>query len=134
VSKKVEDKMAKVRAARKPPKYSSIHPDVKKLPDDHPGSLKTVKKWEKHNKERVKDLKAQIRKMEKSKDKSILERELNNREGYIKNIKRYLDTSIWLDLFYGLNQEHKTKYKTIVHAYDNEGYIKRGMPDTPSVG
>ena len=118
------DKMAKVRAAKKPPAYKNIHEDVKALPDDHTLSVKNVKEWEKHNKERVKELKYKIRRMDKGKDKTLLERELGNREVYIMNIARYLDTSVWLDLFYGKDQEHKSKWRTIAYAYDSEGYIK----------
>ena len=118
------DKMAKVRAAKKPPAYKNIHPDVKALPDDDTLSVKNVKEWEKHNKERVKELKYKIRRMDKGKEKTLLERELGNREVYIMNIARYLDTSVWLDLFYGKDQEHKSKWRTIAYAYDSEGFIK----------
>ena len=120
----VEDKMAKARAARKPPKYKNIHEDVKELSDDHTLSVKNVKEWEQHNKERVKELKYKIRRMDKCKDRTLLERELQNRETFLKNIVRYFDTSIWLDLFYGKDQQHKTKWKTLAYAYDDEGYIK----------
>ena len=118
------DKMAKVRAAKKPPAYKNIHEDVKNLPDDNTLSVKNVKEWEKHNKERVKELKYKIRRMDKGKEKILLERELGNREVYIMNIARYLDTSVWLDLFYGKDQEHKSKWRTIAYAYDSEGFIK----------
>ena len=118
------DKMAKVRAAKKPPAYKNIHEDVKALPDDDTLSVKNVKEWEKHNKERVKELKYKIRRMDKGRDKSLLERELQNREVFLMNIATYLDTSTWLDLFYGKDQEHKTKWRTIAYAYDDEGYIK----------
>ena len=118
------DKMAKVRAAKKPPTYKNIHEDVKALPDDNKLSVKNVKEWEKHNKERVKELKYKIRRMDKGKDKTLLERELGNREVFLMNIARYLETSIWLDLFNGKDQEHKTKWRTIAYAYDDEGYIK----------
>ena len=118
------DKMAKVRAAKKPPAYKNIHEDVKSLPDDATLSLKNVKEWEKHNKERVKELKYKIRRMDKSKDKNLLERELQNRDVFLANIVRYFDTSVWLDLFYGKDQEHKTRWKTTAYAYDDEGYIK----------
>ena len=118
------DKMAKVRAAKKPPAYKNIHEDVKSLPDDDTLSVKNVKEWEKHNKERVKELKYRIRRMDKGKEKSLLEREVENRSVYIMNIARYLDTSVWLDLFYGKDQEHKTKWRTIAYAYDDDGYIK----------
>ena len=118
------DKMAKVRAAKKPPAYKNIHEDVKDLPDDNTLSVKNVKEWEKHNKECVKELKYKIRRMDKGKERTLLERELGNREVYIMNIARYLDTSVWLDMFYGKDQEHKTKWRTLAYAYDDEGYIK----------
>jgi hypothetical protein len=118
------DKMAKVRAAKKPPAYKNIHEDVKNLPDDNTLSVKNVKEWEQHNKERVKAVKYKIRRMDKGKEKTLLERELGNREVYLANIARYLDTSVWLDLFYGKDQEHKTKWRTLANAYDSEGFIK----------
>ena len=118
------DKMAKVRAAKKPPAYKNIHEDVKALDDDATLSVKNVKECEKHNKERVKELKYRIRRMDKGKDQNILIRELHNREVYLMNIARYFDTSVWLDLFYGKDQEHKTTYRTLAYAYDEEGYVK----------
>jgi len=120
----VEDRMAKARAAKKPAAYKNIHPDVKNLPDDNTLSLKNVKDWQKHNKERVADLKYKIRRMDKGKDKTLLEREVENRSVYLANILRYFDTSTWLDLFYGKDQEHKTRFRTSAYAYDEEGYIK----------
>ena len=116
--------MAKVRAAKKPHAYKNIHEDVKNLPDDNTLSVKNVKEWEQHNKERVKALKYKIRRMDKGKEKTLLEREVGNRSVYIMNIARYLDTSVWLDLFYGKDQEHKTKWRTMAYAYDENGYIK----------
>ena len=120
----VEDRMAKARAARKPPKYKNIHEDVKNLPDDNTLSVKSVKEWEKHNKDRVKELKYKIRRMDKSKEKTLFERELGNRETFLANIVRYFDTSVWLDLFYGKDQQHKTTWRTLAYAYDDEGLIK----------
>ena len=119
-----EDRMAKARAAKKPPQYKNIHEDVKSLPDDSTLSVKNVKEWEKHNKERVKELKYKIRRMSKSKEQSTMIREVQNRTVYLANITRYFDTSTWTDLFYGKDQEHKTKWRTIAYAYDEKGYIK----------
>ena len=118
-----KDRMAKARAAKKPPTYKNIHEDVKALDDDNYLSVKNVKEWEKHNKERVKELKPLIRKTS-GKEERDLKRELFNREGYLKNIATYFDTSSWLDLFYGKDQEHKIRWKTIVPAYDSEGFMK----------
>ena len=118
------DRMAKARAAKKPPQYKNIHEDVKSLPDDSTLSVKNVKEWEKHNKDRVKECKYKIRRLPKGKEKYLLEREVENRQVYLANIVRYLDTSTWTDLFYGKDQEHRTKYRTLVYAYDSEGYIR----------
>ena len=119
-----EDRMAKARAAKKPPQYKNIHEDVKSLPDDSTLSVKNVKEWEKHNKDRVKECKYQIRRLPKCKEKYLLEREVENRKVYLANIVKYFDTSTWTDLFYGKNQEHRTRYRTLVYAYDSEGYIR----------
>ena len=124
-----QDKMAKARAAKKPPQYKNIHPDIKAIPDEDAGSVKTVKEWEVHNKDRVKEIKYKLRRMDKGKEMTLLERELGNREVYLANINRYWDTGEWLDLFYGKDQEHKTTYRTIAYAYDKDGYIKT----TPSI-
>ena len=124
------DKMAKARAAKKPPSYKNIHEDVKALPDDNTLSVKNVKEWEKHNKDRVKECKKLMRRMTKGKDRTLLEREVENRSVYLANIVRYFDTSVWLDLFYGKDQEHKTHYRTLAYAYDKEGYIKTNAPVT----
>ena len=124
MSTEIEDRMAKARAAKKPAAYKNIHPDVKNLPDDNTLSVKNVKEWQKHNKERVAGLKYKIRRMDKSKDKTLLEREVENRTVYLANILKYFDTSTWLDLFYGKDQEQTTRYRTLVYAYDEDGYIK----------
>ena len=124
------DKMAKARAAKKPPTYKNIHEDVKALPDDNTLSVKNVQAWEKHNKDRVKECKKQIRRMVKGKEKTLLEREVENRSVYLLNIAKYFDTSTWLNLFYGKDQEHKTRYRTLVYAYDDEGYIKTNVSIT----
>ena len=119
-----EDRMAKARAAKKPPQYKNIHEDVKSLPDDSTLSVKNVKEWEKHNKDRVKECRHQIRRLPKGKEKYLLEREVENRKVYLANIVKYFDTSTWTDLFYGKDQEHRTRYRTLVYAYDSEGYIR----------
>ena len=124
MSKEIEDKMAKVRAAKKPAAYKNIHPNVKNLSDDNTLCVKNVKEWQTHNKERVRDLMYKIRRMDAGKDKVLLEREVENRKVYLANINTYLDTSTWCDLFYGKDQEHTARYITLTYAYDKEGYIK----------
>ncbi len=118
------DKMAKVRAAKKPAEYKNVHPDVKDLDDGHPASLKNVKEWESHNKILIKELKYKWRRMDKGKEKDKVQREIRNREDYVNSIKSYLETSVWRDLFWGKDMENKTRYVTIAHAYDKDGMRK----------
>lgn len=122
------DKMAKARAAKKPPEYKNIHPEIKALDEDNYLSVKNVKEWEKHNKDRVKELKYTIRRTGKGKEQNLLIRELYNREGYLKNIATYFETGTWLDLFYGKDQEQLMRWKTTAYAYDEEGYAKIKLP------
>ena len=39
------EKMANLRAKRKPPKLSNVHPSVLELPDNHTLSYDNIKKW-----------------------------------------------------------------------------------------
>lgn len=125
------DKMAKARAAKKPPEYKNVHPDVKALDDDDYLSLKNVKEWEKHNKDRVKDLKYQIRRMDKGREQNTLMRELRDREAYLRSLVTYLESAVWLDLFYGADQENRMRWKTVAYAYDDEGYMKTNFTQEP---
>ncbi len=117
------DKMAKARAAKKPPEYKNVHPDVKALDDDDYLSLKNVKEWEKHNKDRVKDLKYQIRRADKGREKDKMARELRDREAYLRSIATYLESATWLDLFYGPDQENRMRWRIVAPAYDEDGYM-----------
>ena len=118
------DKMEKVRAAKKPPAYKNVCDYVKSLPDDHAASLKEVKKWEKHNRDVIKELKHLWRRTEKGKEKDNLQREIWNREGYLRRIVTYFETGVWLDLFWGPDMENMVAYRTKARAYDNDGYLK----------
>ena len=126
---KPADKMKKVRAAKKAPTYKNVHQDVPR-DDENYLCLKFVKEWQKHNKDRVKELKYLIRKGRGGPQKELrpLERELQNRQTYVNNLARYLDTGIWMDLFYGKDQESLMKFRTVARAYDSEGYIKTIIP------
>ena len=44
---------------------------------------------------------------------------------YVTNMERYLRTGVWMDLFYGENQEHRVQRRVIAPAYDKDGNIKR---------
>ena len=44
---------------------------------------------------------------------------------YVQNMEAYIRNGIWLDLFYGENQENKIGFRCKVMAYDENGDPKR---------
>ncbi len=113
------ERLAKARAAKGESKNLSLHKDIRNLEEDHPISPAKVKKWLKSNKEAL----AAAKKDAKT-DKKANAR-VGQLETYVTNMERYLRTGVWLNLFYGENQEHKVRRKVTTLAYDKDGNVKR---------
>tara|TARA_B100001248_G_scaffold65951_1_gene46171 strand:+ start:5132 stop:5614 length:483 start_codon:yes stop_codon:yes gene_type:complete len=113
------ERLAKARAAKGESKNLSLHKDIRNLEEDHPISPTKVKKWLKSNKEAL----AAAKKDAKT-DKKANAR-VGQLETYVTNMERYLRTGVWLDLFYGENQEHRVRRKVTTLAYDKDGNVKR---------
>ena len=110
-------RLAAARAKKGEPKYSQYNQWVVNLPDDHKLSFNKVRSWIKTNKAKLPALKKAVRLKERG---SIAK--LAIVEGYISNMEGYLRHGIWLDLFYGEDQEHSTGWvKRQVARYDMEG-------------
>ena len=110
------DRLAAARAKKGEPKYSQYNQRVVNLPDDHKLSFKKVRSWIKTNKAKLPLLKKAVRQKERG---SIAK--LAIVEGYISNMEGYLRHGIWLELFYGEDQEHSTGWvKRHVARYDME--------------
>ena len=107
-------RLAAARAKKGEPKYSQYNQKVVNLHDDHKLSFKKVRSWIKTNKEKLPLLKKAVRLKERG---SIAK--LAIVEGYISNMESYLRNGLWLDLFYGEDQEHTTGwYRRHVARYD----------------
>ena len=113
------ERLAKARAAKGESKNLSLHKDIRNLEEDHPISPIKVKRWLKSNKEAL----AAAKKDAKT-DKKVNAR-VCQLETYVTNMERYLRTGVWLDLFYGENQEHKVRRRVTTLAYDKDGNVKR---------
>ena len=96
-------RLAAARLKKGEPKYSQYDSKVVNLPEDHKLSFKKVRSWIKSNKEKLPLLKKAVRQKERG---SIAKLAIT--EGYISNMESYLRNGIWLDLFYGEDQEHST--------------------------
>ena len=107
-------RLAAARAKKGEPKYSQYDCSVVNLPDDHKLSFKKVRSWIKTNKAKLPLLKKAVRQKERG---SIAKLAIT--EGYISNMESYLRTGLWLDLFYGEDQEHSTGwYRRHIARYD----------------
>ena len=107
-------RLAAARAKKGEPKYSQYNQKVVNLPDDHKLSFKKVRSWIKTNKEKLPLLKKAVRQKERG---SIAKLAIT--EGYISNMESYLRNGLWLDLFYGEDQEYSTGwFRRHVARYD----------------
>ena len=116
------ERLAKARENRGPSTNKLIAENVRNLPDDNPLSLKNVRPWLKENKE----LLASIRSFKDSKDPN--ERATYQKtETYVSNIESYLRHGVWVDMFYGSQQQHRIKYRVSLKgmAYYADGTPKR---------
>jgi hypothetical protein len=116
------DRLAKARENRGPSTNKLIAESVRNLPDEDKLSLKNVRPWLKENKE----LLASMRSFKDSKDSK--ERGSYQRvETYVSNIESYLRNGVWVDLFYGPQQQNKIKQRVMLNgmAYYANGKPKR---------
>ena len=112
----VRQKMAKLRAMRKPPKLTNVHHTVKALPDDNTLSYVNVKKWIKTQEGVVKSARITERSRsgdisQKDKDKAMRTR--MGAQSYIRSIKNYISTGDWSTMYYGEFEEHLMQWRTV---------------------
>ena len=121
LSKKEKDKerMAELRAKKKPPKLASVHSSVVELPDDHMLSYKKIKKWIESQEGKARSA-GQTERSKSSemrqKKRDAAMRERMDAQGYVRAMKRYLRTGDWDNIYYGEHEQNLTKWKVIAPA------------------
>ena len=118
---KVKERMAALRAKRKPPKLKGVHPSVLELPDDNTFSHKNIKKWI----ETQQGIAKAAGMIERSRNRDVPQKERDKKmreryaaEGYIRAMQRYLRTGDWDNMYFGEYEEHLTKWKIVAPAGD----------------
>lgn len=116
------ERLAKARENRGPSTNKLIAESVRNLPDEDTLSLKNVRPWLKENKE----LLASMRTFKDSKD-SKDRMSYQKVETYVSNIESYLRHGVWVDIFYGSQQQNKIKQRVMLNgmAYYANGKPKR---------
>ena len=113
---KVKQRMAALRAKRKPPKLANVHHTVKSLPDDNTLSYVNVKNWIKSQEGIVKSARLTERSRnadisQKDKDKAMRTR--IGAQAYIRSIKNYITTGDWSTMYYGEFEDQLMQWVTV---------------------
>ena len=120
------ERLAKAREARaaKNPDYgkTNIHESLRNLPDEHQLSPVRVKKWIKVQQDYAKSERAAVRQKVKGADAKLADH-----EGYIRNMQKYLRDGVWVDMFYGEQQQGKIRNRCVAMAYYWYG-PRKGQP------
>ena len=118
---KVKERMAALRAKRKPPKLKGVHPSILALPDDNTFSHKNIKKWI----ETQQGIAKAAGMIERSRNRDVPQKERDKKmreryaaEGYIRAMQRYLRTGDWDNMYFGEYEDHLTKWKVLAPAGD----------------
>lgn len=114
------ERLAKAREARGHDGSASVHPILLEMDEDSPIHWKKVKQWIKEISEELRS-KKNLRLSKESKERQ----EYQILEVYLGNMKRYLESSVWLDHRYGRQRESKTKIFVTTVAYYPNGRPKR---------
>jgi len=117
----VKERMAALRAKRKPAKLKGVHPSILELPDDNTFSYKNIKKWI----ETQQGIARAAGMVERSRNRDMPQKKRDEQmrkryaaEGYIRSMQRYLRTGDWDNLYFGEYEEHLTKWKVIAPTGD----------------
>ena len=117
----VKERMAALRAKRKPPKLKGVHPSGLELHDDNTFSHKNIKKWI----ETQQGIAKAAGMIERSRNRDVPQKERDKKmreryaaEGYIRAMQRYLRTGDWDNMYFGEYEDHLTKWTVIAPAGD----------------
>jgi len=122
----LRDQLTKARSKKKTAEYKNVHPSVLVKPDDDSLSLKSVKKWIKHNKEKASAYLTNSRRRGATPKQSIIDKiHSENVKAYIRFMEYYLKSGDWISNFMGADEEMKTQWKCVAMAYHADGTPKR---------
>ena len=122
----LRDQLTKARKKKAPAEYKNIYPTVLAKPDDDPLSVKSIKKWIKHNKEKASAYLTNSRRRGATPKQSIIDKiRSENVKAYIRFMEHYLRTGDWVSNYMGADEEMKTQWKCVAMAYHADGTPKR---------
>jgi len=125
---KLRERLAEMRAKKKPAEYKNVAKSVLNLPDDDKYSFKNVKEWIRHSK----DLVSEYTKVARSRtttpqDKQKASNAADHKKVYIRELEYYLKSGDYISYFSGQEESNKVSPRCIAMAYHADGTPKRSV-------
>ena len=123
---KMRDRLAAMRAKKKPADYKNIAKSVLNLPDDDKYSFKNVKEWIKHSKDLVSEYNKTARsRATTSQESQKASNAADHKKVYIRELENYLKTGDFISYFSGQDENQKVIPRCIAMSYYADGTPKR---------
>mgnify|MGYP006100902893 CR=1 FL=1 len=123
---KLRDRLAVMRANKKPAEYKNIAKSVLALPDDDKYSFKNVKVWIRKSKDLVAEYNKTARSIRfTSQEKQKASAAAEHKKAYIRYCEYYLKTGDWVAVFSGEDETNKVIPKCVAMAFYPDGTPKR---------
>tara|TARA_B100001564_G_scaffold352847_1_gene360882 strand:- start:791 stop:1390 length:600 start_codon:yes stop_codon:yes gene_type:complete len=123
---KLKERLAAMRAKKKPAEYKNIAKSVLDLPDDDKYSFKNIKEWIKHSKDLVSEYNKTARSMKTlPQEKQKASNAADHKKIYIRELEHYLKTGDYISYFSGQDENTKVVPRCIALAYHADGRPKR---------
>jgi len=125
---KLRDRLAVMRANKKPAEYKNIAKSVLDLPDDDKYSFKNVKEWIRKSKDLVSEYNSKARSVRSTpQEKQKASNAADHKKVYIRYCEHYLKSGDWISTFSGEDESNKVIPMCVAMAYYPDGTPKRDV-------
>ncbi len=125
---KLRERLAAMRAKKKPADYKNVAKSVLELPDDDKYSFKNVKEWIKHSKDLVSEYTKTARSRATTpQDKQKASNAADHKKVYIRELEYYLKSGDYISYFSGQDETNKVSPRCVAQAFYPDGTPKRSV-------
>ena len=125
---KLRERLAAIRAKKKPTDYKNVAKSVLALPDDDKYSFKNVKEWIKHSKDLVSEYTKTARSRTTTpQDKQKASNAADHKKVYIRELEYYLKSGDYISYFSGQDETIKVNPRCVAQAFYPDGTPKRSV-------
>ena len=125
---KLRDRLAAMRAKKKPADYKNVAKSVLELSDDDKYSFKNVKEWIKHSKDLVSEYTKTARSRATTpQDKQKASNAADHKKVYIRELEYYLKSGDYISYFSGQDETNKVSPRCVAMAFYPDGTPKMNV-------